>query len=279
MTSLAGKRVAVSLGASFMGYATHAGFLAGLVEGGLRPVALGGSSAGAIAAGLHAAGLGTDVIRQAVTGTELPLSFIRATKWGWQQVGDIFSRRQPAWFDTRAAVDYFEQLTGARRIEELPGPRLIVGMTDMQAREAIFARSGSLALAMTASSAMPLMFTDVEWEGRRVCDGGVMHEAPMDPWLEDDGIDAIVIHRIPQPHQRAPWFIPSRIIHTLACAHHCSNSQWLADRAAMARLHGKELIVLTTTGTKPSIWSRSSRESCYSAGEATARAFIQSHLT
>jgi methionyl-tRNA formyltransferase len=46
-------------------------------------------------------------------------------------------------------------------------------------------------------------------------------------------------------------------------------------KVALARLHGKELIVLESTVAAPSIFSRASREACYAAGEAAARAFIQ----
>jgi NTE family protein len=276
MNSLAGKRVAISLGASFMGYATHAGFLAEIARQGLRPVAIGGSSAGAIAAGLFAAGLSTETIREAVTGTALPLSFIKRTPWLWQQLRDIVSRRQPGFFDARGAVTYFESLVGQRQIEELHAPRLLVALTDLKASEALFVQSGPLARAMAASSLVPLIFSDLEWQGRRVCDGGVAHEAPIDPWFHDPQIDTIVIHRVHQPAGPPPWFLPLRLIHTLAASHHCTNTQWLADRRALARLHGKELIVLESTVAAPSIFSRASREACYAAGVASAESFLRS---
>ena len=279
MSALTGKRVAISLGASFMGYATHAGFLAEISRQGMRPVAVGGSSAGAIAAGLYAAGLSTETIREAVTGTALPLSFVKGTPWIWQQLRDIFSRRQPGVFDARGAVAYFESLVGQRQIETLRDPSLLVALTDLKASEALMVQSGPLARAMAASSLVPLIFSDLEWQGRRVCDGGVAHEAPVDPWFHDPGIDTIVIHRVHQPAGPPPWFLPLRLIHTLAASHHCMNAQWLADRCALARLHGKELIVLETTAAAPSIFSRASREACYAAGEAAARAFMQSPIS
>lgn len=276
MNPLAGKRVAVSLGASFMGYATHAGFLAGLTAHGLRPVALGGSSAGAIAAGLHGAGLNVETIRDLVTGVALPLSFIKHTKWGLQILGDLFSRRQLAMFDAGGAVPFFEQFVGSRQIQDLQDPRVMIAMTDLQAQGAIFAREGPLALAMAASCTVPLTFTQMEWKGRLVCDGGVVHEAPIDPWFHDDSIDTIVIHRVMQQSRSRPWFVPARIIHTLSEAHHCTNNQWLADRMALAKFHGKELLVVNSTTCRPSIWSRRSREACYAAGEVSAQTFIES---
>ena len=276
MNALAGKRVAVSLGASFMGYATHAGFLARLTALGVRPVALGGSSAGAIAAGLHGAGLSVETIRDVVTGAAMPLSFIKRTKWGWQILGDLFSRRQLAMFDASGAVPFFEQLVGARQIEELRDPKVLIAMTDLKEQRAVFAQDGPLARAMAASCTVPLTFDQLEWKGRLVCDGGVVHEAPIDPWFGDDSIDTIVVHRVMQEFRPRPWFIPSRIIHTLSEAHHCTNNQWLADRMALAKFHGKELLVANSTTCRPSIWSRRSRESCYAAGEASAQTFIES---
>ena len=59
-------RIAIALGASFMGYATHAGFLARLHSLGVRPVAISGSSAGAITAGFYAAGLEQEAIKKVV---------------------------------------------------------------------------------------------------------------------------------------------------------------------------------------------------------------------
>lgn len=274
MNSLAGKRVAISLGASFMGYATHAGFLAELTRAGVKPVALGGSSAGAIAAGLHAASLSTETIREAVLGTSLPFSFVKGTPWGLQQLRDIFTRCQPGLFDPRGAVSYFQRLVGDRQIENLNAPRLLIAMTDIASQASVLAQSGPLARAMAASCTVPLIFSPLDWQGRLVSDGGVVHEAPVDPWFAADDIDVILVHRIHQPEGPRPWLLPLRLIHTLAASHHCVNAQWMADRTEMARLHGKELVVLNTTAPSPSIFSRASREACYAAGEAAARACL-----
>ncbi len=266
------KRVAISLGASFMGYATHAGFLARLQALGVKPVALAGSSAGAITAGMHAAGLSVEKIRDEVLGTRLPMSFITYVHWLWRMVGDICTSRQPAFFTAEAAVTYFEDLLGQRRIEEMSEPSLMIGLTDLATSEAIFARNGPLAEAMVASSAVPLIFKEQAWDGRRVVDGGVAHEAPVDPWFDESDIELIIIHRIVHPRRPRPWFVPQRIMHVLSQAHECMNVQALADRVKLARFHGKELRVVTTTVDVPSIWSRKSRERCYAAGEATAEA-------
>lgn len=276
---LADKRIAISLGASFMGYATHAGFLATLVQAGVKPVALGGSSAGAIAAGLHAAGLSIETIREAVLGTSLPLSFVKRTQWGLHQLRDIFTRCQPGLFEPSGAISFFENLVGQRQIEELHHPRLLIAMTNLASQSSILAQAGPLARAMAASCTVPTIFSPLEWQGHLVSDGGVAHEAPVDPWFQADDIDVIVVHRIHQPAGPRPWLLPLRMIHTIAASHHCVNSQWVADRTELARLHGKQILILNTIAPSPSIFSRTSREACYAAGETAARAFIHSQLS
>jgi hypothetical protein len=68
------------------------------------------------------------------------------------------------------------------------------------------------------------------------------------------------------------------MIHTIAASHHCVNAQWVTDRAEMARLHGKQLIVLNTTSPSPSIFSRASREACYAVGEAVATKMLEMQI-
>lgn len=152
-------------------------------------------------------------------------------------------------------------------------------MTDLASKSSILAQAGPLARAMAASCTVPILFSPLEWQGSLVSDGGVAHEAPVDPWFHADDIDTIIIHRIHQHESPRPWPLPLRMIHTIAASHHCVNAQWVADRTELARLHGKQLLILNTTSPSPSIFSRASREACYAAGEAAARAFIQSQLS
>jgi predicted acylesterase/phospholipase RssA len=121
-------RIAISLGASFMGYATHAGFMARLHALGVRPVAMAGSSAGALTAGLYAAGLETEAIRQAVLSPRLYLSFASRTKWVWHQFVEVFRHLHPGFLNPIGAIGHFESLVGQRGIESLTQPRLMIAM-------------------------------------------------------------------------------------------------------------------------------------------------------
>ena len=264
-------RIAISLGASFMGYATHAGFMARLHALGVRPVAVGGSSAGAITAGLYAAGLEQEAIKEAVLSPRLYLSFARRTIWLWHQFVNSLIHRHPGFFDPRGAVAHFESIIGTRSIESLSDPRLLIALSDLSKHETLFVRSGPLAAAMAASSCVPMLFTPLEFEGRMCTDGGVAHESPVDPWFTDDGIDHIIIHRIVQPPGKPPLMPLHRLMATVAATHAAMNRQILNDRIELARLHGKKLTIITTNHARPSPLFPGKLKQCYELGDATAQ--------
>jgi NTE family protein len=271
-------RIAISLGASFMGYATHAGFLARLHALGVRPVAVGGSSAGAITAGLYAAGLEQEAIRQAVLSPRLYLSFARRTIWLWHQFVNSLIHRHPGFFDPRGAVAHFESIIGTRTIESLSDPRLLIALSDLSKHETLFVRSGPLAAAMAASSCVPMLFTPLEFEGRMCTDGGVAHESPVDPWFMDDSIDHIIIHRIVQPEKKLPVMPLHRLMATVAATHAAMNRQILNDRIELARLHGKKLTIITTKHSRPSPLFPGRLKQCYELGDATAQKLFDTQL-
>lgn len=272
-------RIAIALGASFMGYATHAGFMARLHALGVRPVAVSGSSAGAITAGFYAAGLEQEVIRQAVLSPRLYLSFARRTKWIWHQLVNSFLHRYPGFFDPRGAIAHFESVVGTRTIESLSDPQLLIALSDLSKQETLFVRSGPLATAMAASACVPMLFSPMEFEGRMCTDGGVAHESPIDPWFTDDGIDHIIIHRIAQPLGEPSRLPLHRMLDTIAASHAAMNRQILDDRIELARLHGKKLTIVITNHSRPSPLFPGRLKECYEMGDATAQQLFDTQLT
>lgn len=244
-------RIAITLGASFLGYATHAGFLAGLHERGVRPVAVAGSSAGAIAAGLFAAGLSQERIKAEVLRHALRLSFVRRTRWLWHQLSRLGFSRQPSVFHSEGAVQHLESIVGNRRIEDLHSPRLTIAMTDLTHHQAHFAQRGPLARAMAVSCCVPVMFSPIEFEGRLYHDGGVVHELPMDFWFEDDDVDWIIAHRIDHPPAPRARLFPSNVIALSGSAHDAACLQLLHYREQLAAKAGKKLLVVNTIHPRP----------------------------
>lgn len=244
-------RIAISLGASFLGYATHAGFLAALHERGVRPVAVAGSSAGAIAAGLFASGLPQEQIKAEVLRHALRFSFVQRTRWLWHQLSRLGFSRQPSVFNSEGAVKHLESIVGDRRIEDLHTPRLTIAMTDLTRHQPHFAQAGPLARAMAASCCVPVMFSPIEFEGRLFHDGGVVHELPMDFWFEDEGVDWIIAHRIDHPPAPRARLFPSNIVALSGAAHDSTCLQLLHYREQLAAKAGKKLLVVNTIHPRP----------------------------
>ncbi len=271
-------RIAISLGASFMGYATHAGFMARLHALGVRPTAIAGSSAGAITAGLYAAGLAQEAIRDAVLSPRLYLSFAKGTRWVWHQFIRAHQDPHPGFLDAQGAVRHFESFVGTRDIGSFSNPKLMIALSDLQNAETVFASHGPLATAMAASACVPMMFSAIEFNGRQCTDGGVTHEAPLDPWLTDDEVDHIIIHRIDQPPGRPPFMLHGRLIATMIASRESMGRQIMADRVRLAEMHGKRVTTITTVHRRPSpLFPRSLKEH-YATGEATAQKLYDEHL-
>src|ERR1700676_4303210 len=69
------RRVALCLNSSFLGFFAHAGFLRALLAMGVRPVAVSGASAGALVAGLFAAGVDPEEMLRLFMSAELRKAF------------------------------------------------------------------------------------------------------------------------------------------------------------------------------------------------------------
>ena len=272
------SRIAISLGASFLGYATHAGFLARLHELGVRPVAVGGSSAGAVAAGLYASGLPAEKVREVVTSWDLRKSFIRRTPWFTQYIRSTFFDANPGLFKVDAAVTYLESILGDLQIENLRSPAFLAAVSNLETHATHFLQSGSLARAMVASCCVPTVFQPLQHAGMTCYDGGVAHETPMDPWFEDDRVDTIVLHRVSHTGGNAPQMVPFNLINLTASSHACASEQLLSYRLKLAQMHGKKVILITTRHERPALLSGKQMPSFYEAGAATAEKLFASDL-
>ena len=148
----------LALSSGFFGFFAHAGVLAVLEEEDLLPSGLCGSSAGALVGGLFASGLPAAAIREQL------LALRREDFWD-PRLGLGLLRGQ-------RFRDRLEALLGVATFEACPRP-LAVSAWDPLARETVVLRSGPLALAIHASSAVPFLFHPVRHQGRWLLDGGV----------------------------------------------------------------------------------------------------------
>jgi NTE family protein len=237
---LQNKRVGLCLASGFFGFFHHAGVLQALVERGIRPTRVTGTSAGALVGSMYAAGLEPDRIGDELTGIGL---------------GDFWDMQIPF---TR---DGFGLLAGhrfrARLSQALPVHRfedcrvpLAVGAVRIGDGRVVHLSSGALLPAVHASCAVPYLFAPVRVEGRRHWDGGFGEKCPLVPFLSGPEVDAVVISYLPLREQGreqtrgGPWaFLPQL---SSLFADTPLDERVERDRASVARLRdaGIEVLVL-----------------------------------
>ncbi|MFO7893018.1 MAG: patatin-like phospholipase family protein [Longimicrobiales bacterium] len=163
-------------GGAVLGFA-HIGLLAALEEGGIETDCVAGTSAGAIAAALHAFRVEPDRIREILS----PLT--------WRKVSG-FTRTSMGLLTNEPMGELLEEELGDARIEDAGIPLAIVA-ADIHTGERVVLRDGLVAEAVRASAAIPGIYTPIEIDGRLLVDGGVVDNVPVAA-LRDMGADVAV---------------------------------------------------------------------------------------
>jgi NTE family protein len=175
---------ALGLSSGFFGFFAHAGFMTALEDEGLLPTHLSGSSAGALVAGLWAAGVDAPRI-----GDEL----VKVERDHFWDPGVGFGLLRGARFRSR-----LEGLLPVEAFEKTRRP-LLVSVFDVWTRRTRVAKSGPLAIAIHASCAVPFLFHPVMLDGRPTLDGGV-GDRPGIEGLPREG--RVLFHHLPS---KSPW--------------------------------------------------------------------------
>jgi NTE family protein len=145
----------------------HVGVLRALVEHGIEPDCIAGTSSGAIVGALYAAGYSADEML-AFFETKSPF---RLSK---------FALGKPGWIDTEKVVADFLEYFPEDSFEAL-GKRLFLTATDIINGRAELFSSGPLVRTILASSSVPLVFTPMEMDDRWLSDGGIVNNFPVEP--------------------------------------------------------------------------------------------------
>ncbi|HEX7021685.1 MAG TPA: patatin-like phospholipase family protein [Trueperaceae bacterium] len=167
-------------GGSARGYA-HIGALRCLERNGLAPDVVVGTSFGALIGALYAAGLGIPELTRRATDVRRR-DLLR-------QVPD-FGLHKAALFRGDRLENYFDELVEGRNFADL-ACRFVVVATDVDSGERVLLNDGSLARALRASASMPGIFAPVEYQGRRLVDGGLGSPVPLDT-LEEQDVDIAI---------------------------------------------------------------------------------------
>jgi NTE family protein len=144
----------------------HLGVLKALAELGIRPGIISGTSAGGIAGGLYAAGYSPDEILEITKHADFFNIFALKFHEG------IFSMKPfEKIYHRYIPHDTFEGL-------HMP---LYVAATDILRGETVYFSSGALAVALMATSCVPVAFQPVMYQGREYLDGGILNNLPIEP--------------------------------------------------------------------------------------------------
>lgn len=184
------------LSAGFFGFYAHAGVLLALAHRGLQPARLIGVSAGAIVAGLHAAGLDPTEIVERIRRVD------HRDFWdpGWPLGGWLRGRALTRMLDRTLAQH------GVSTFEDCPLPVAVIAH-DLLRRRGSILRSGPLATAIQASCAVPLLFRPVVRERRVLLDGGL---ADRDGTSAAHADERVLLHRLPR-RRRTPRVAPGEL--------------------------------------------------------------------
>ena len=189
------------LSSGFFGFFAHAGVVCALEELELLPSLVGGSSAGALVAGLWGAGLSAKTLRDRL------FSLRREEFWDPDPLLGLGDRRPGLLRGLRfeRLLDEALAVVGVRRFSECRVPVRVVAW-DVASRRSVTLVDGELAPAIRASCSVPGMFQPVTIDRRHLLDGGIADRA---------GIGAatpgarVLYHHLPAS---SPWrrFTPSQ---------------------------------------------------------------------
>ncbi len=181
-------RVGLALGGGGAKGLAHILMLQTLDRAGVRPVAIAGTSIGAIMGTLYASGTSGDAIYDGITrlvATPKSLQEVFEAKqiFAWLEYFDLDIGRGSL-FQIDAFLDEMEEVIGVTRFEELPIPLKVVA-SDFWAREEVVFDSGPIKPAVAASFALPGVFKPVVLGQQVLIDGGSVNPVPYDLLQEE----------------------------------------------------------------------------------------------
>ncbi len=272
-TTFMAAQPAVSLCSSFLGYFTHAGFVAGLEEGGVRPSHLAGASAGAFVAGLLAGGASHEQIREIVLSPRLKRNW-----WEWKSL----LRSLPAILNLpgttgvmsgQKVLRLLDSLLDGKRMEDCDTP-VSVSVTNLTRGRVEWKSEGNLAQWIIASCAVPGFLTHQEIDGERYWDGGIADAYPCAGWLNEPDVRTVIIHSITHPTGwKNTWWNMSR---SFNIAHETIANEIRSLHLQRMRAAGKQVVIVETETPRLSIFhDRKISEACWDLGFASGQKAAQ----
>lgn len=274
-------RVGVAFSSGFFGFFAHAGFLAALREMNIVPVAFAGASSGAIVAGMAAAGMGEEDIR------DLLFKVQKADFWDPDPL-PVFLGNALRLF--RGYTGYLRgngfrgllQGLPKSRFEECPYPLAISAVDVTRRKEKIFTK-GDLVEAIQASGSVPMLFKPARIDGALYLDGGISGKAPVEALADLCDLDRILIHFIASENVKEPGngfmekkFTPWRMQHI---AINTARMEDYERQKRIVALRGVEVIEINTGAPSAGPNRLDRGPMAYEAAKASALKVLTSHFS
>jgi NTE family protein len=149
----------------------HLGVIDALIEKGIKPDIISGTSAGAIAGAFIASGKTPKEIRDLlIKGSFFKYTKIQFPKDGLMKLDGL--------------KELFKKEIKAKNLEDLEIP-LFVSISNLNSGEIEYRNTGKLEQLVLASSSIPILFAPVTIDGNRYVDGGLLDNIPIEPIKED----------------------------------------------------------------------------------------------
>ncbi|MCR8657342.1 patatin-like phospholipase family protein [Paenibacillus endoradicis] len=156
--------VGLALGSGALRGMSHIGVIRSLQQAGIPIDIIAGTSAGSLVGGAFAAGMSVDELEKAVT------------KLKWNNIVSLTFPKKSI-VHNEPLINFIESYLGNAQIEQLSIPFAAVA-SDSNTGEAHIMRKGSLARAIAASTAIPAVMRPVQYQGKTLVDGAVVHPVP-----------------------------------------------------------------------------------------------------
>jgi len=216
-------RIGLVLGGGGARGAAHIGVLEVLEKLRVPVDCVAGTSMGGLVAGAFAAGLSPAEMRRELAKADwndmfldsppysevnyrnkaISKRFLPATETGFNsegltyQGGVVSGQKIKLFFNRLVNSDL-----GEREIETLPLPLSIVA-TDIGNGDKVVFRSGSLTKAMRASMSVPGLMSPVDYQGRKLVDGGLVDNVPIDVVRDHCQADIVIAVNVGSPLMKA----------------------------------------------------------------------------
>lgn len=216
-------RIGLVLGGGGARGAAHIGVLEVLENMRVPVDCIAGTSMGALVAGAFAAGMSPAVMRRELAKADWNDMFIdnpdfsemsyrnkatltRFLPGSETGITSDGAKYQPGVVAGQKIKLFFNQLVranqGERSIEDLPLPLSIIA-TDIGNGDRVVFRDGSLTKAMRASMSVPGLLAPVEYQGRKLVDGGLVDNVPISEVKERCQADVVIAVNVGSPLMKA----------------------------------------------------------------------------